>query len=402
MKKIAIYGAVGIAAFIAVGAVVYAVTKPMEAETYTVEPKTVALHFTEVGETVAGKSVSVYSFSAGKLLAVNVSEGQRVKEGDVICTIDSSDYENAVAQLESSLKLYHDQAVSQGRIQNIAISQNKINAKNETENFEKVKELYENGAASKSEYDTARLRMENALSALRESEEQMAFLQNGGEGQANAEISRLKIEQLKTNIQDCVIRSPISGVITNLAVNNTNMVTNQMPLATIQSENDVRIEVPVSTNDIDNIKSGDVVELSLRRREGDQIFSGVVEKIDDNAKVNVTLRGDTERLVTVSIIPDQKDAFKIGYDVDVTFTYYRMENQLVIPKTAVFEEGDKSFVWAVAHDKLEKREVTVKKVLRTEISIKTGLSAGDAVIVDAGADKLSAGKKIKPVRAEED
>lgn len=378
-----------------VGTAAYGLSKPVETELYTVESGTAELYFTEVGEVKAAQSVSVYAFSAGEALDVPVSEGQLVKEGEVICRIDPSEYQNTIAQLESSIKGYHTQSGGQSRVQSLAVSKSEDNAQSAKEDYEKVLNLYNSGAVSQSELDAAKLRADNADSDLRQSKEQLALIKEGGEGEAAAEANRLRIEQLRKNVQDCTVTAPISGIITSLPAKDTNLISNQSLVATIESEGDVKIEVMVNTNDIDGTHIGDEVELSLRRRDGDKVLGGTITKIEDNAEVKVSAKGNEERLVKVTVKPDQQDECKIGYDVDVKFSYYKEENQIKVPKSAVFEEGEKSFVWAVASGKLEKREVQIKKELRSELSIGEGLTEGEVVAADAGAAGLKEGKRVK-------
>ena len=387
--------AAGAAAVIILVIAVLAMSGPVAAETYTVTPGTAELYFTEVGEAKADRSVSIYSFSAGKLSSVDVTKGQSVKEGDVICRIDPSDYINSIEQLEGSLRGYLAETGSGSRIQGLSVSQAEKNEQSEKENFDKMNELYSSGAVSRSELDAARLRHDNALTDLRQSREQLALIQNGGSAGANAEVSRLQIKRLEQNVEDCVIRAPISGIVTSLPARDTNLITNQMLVAVIESEEDIKIEVAVNTSDIDNISVGDTVELSLIRRGGDKTFGGKVSHIDQNAGIKITSKGNEERLIKVTVTPDRKDEFKVGYDVDVKFSYYREENQLIIPKSAVFSENGGSFVWLVRNGKAEKQPIEIKKALRSEVSVAAGIAEGDMIVIDAGAAGLRAGKRIK-------
>lgn len=394
MKKIMKRAAVALIVAIIIGAVAYGVTRPLETELYTVEQGTAELYFTEVGEVAAAQNVSVYSLSAGEVLSVPVVEGQIVQAGDVICRIDPSEYQSTIAQLQSSISGYYTQSSGQSKVQSIAIAKSEDNAKNAQDNYEKMQNLYNSGAASQSQLDEAKLQVDNARSDLEQNKQQLAIIKEGGEGEASAKANQLRIAQLKKNVVDCTITAPISGMITSLPADDTNLIANQMLIATIESEEDIKVEVMVNTTDIDNVRNGDTVELSLRRREGDKILSGVVTEIDDDAELKVSAKGNEERLVKVTIKPDQREAFKIGYDVDVKFSYYKEENQLKVPKSAVFEEEGKSFVWAAANGKLEKREITVKKVLRSEMSVENGLEKGEAVVTDAGAAGLKEGKRV--------
>ena len=394
LKKILKIGIVCIIAIIAVGLAVYVNSRPVAAETLEVTPKTAELYFTIVGEAVADKSVSVYSSGAGKLLSVSVIKGQSVKEGDIICHIDPSDYINSIEQLESSIRGYQAEAKTRSSVQSLVVSSSEKNVQNERENLNRMKELYDNGAISKKVLDDTELGYENALKDLQQSREQLALTRNGGGDVAAVQVNKLQIDQLRQNIEDCVIKAPISGIITSLSVDETNLITYHMHIATIESEENIKIEVMVNTSDIDNIHLGDTVELALIRREGDKTFCGTVSEIDQNAQLKVTSKGNEERIIKVTVTPDQNGELKAGYDVDVKFCYYKEENQLTVPKSAVFEENGNSLVWIVRNGRIEKQAIQVKKMLRSEISVSGGINEDDVIIIDAGTDGLRAGKTI--------
>lgn len=99
--KLIIIGAVVV--LVAVFAV-YSAIQPVALETVTIEPKTAEAYFIEQGISVAGRTVDVYSAAAGQLKSVNVSENQSVKEGDIICVVDSTYLELEMIQLQSTIK----------------------------------------------------------------------------------------------------------------------------------------------------------------------------------------------------------------------------------------------------------------------------------------------------------
>jgi multidrug efflux pump subunit AcrA (membrane-fusion protein) len=378
-----------------IGLIIYRISMPLKSEVYTVEPKMVELYFMEVGTVIGSKSVSVYSVSKGKLISVDVTEGQRVKEDDVICRIDPSEYNNAIANLEISIAEYQLQAQTQINMRRLIVSENEKNLQNERENFKKNEELYISDAISKNELDLSRLQLDSALSILQQSKEQLTLIETGGEYATNIKINQLQIEQLRQNIEDCVIKAPMAGIITDLAVEDFNLVTDHMLIATVEADDTVEIEVPVNTNDIDLIRVDDAVELILRRRDGDIILDGKISKIDNNAQIKVTPKGNEESVVKVRIAPIKKNDLSVGHDIDVKFCYYKEYDQLAVPKSAVFVEGEDNFVWAVKNGKLMKSKIQVKKSLRTEISVSEGIYEGDVIIINSESDGLKEGKRVE-------
>jgi HlyD family secretion protein len=151
----------------------------------------------------------------------------------------------------------------------------------------------------------------------------------------------------------------------------------------------------VNTNDIDDVNIGDRVELILRRRDTDRTQSGTITAIDSTAVIRASSRGSEERLVKITVLPDLQDEFKIGYDVDVKFHFYREENVLVVPRSALFTENGKNMVWLVNGGTLSKTEVNTGRILRQEITIAGGLSEGDVIALDAESGGLRNGMRVR-------
>lgn len=315
--------------------------------------------------------------------------------------------------------------------QTIIIEQNEKELDNKLQDLNNAKILYDNGIMPKSDYDSALLGYENAKATLEQSKKDMILIQKGEtvnsddyyqakkaslqvqiDGlnkmidknyigsmsdyyQSLIDIDLLNIEQLQKKIVDSTVRSPISGVITKLPIKASNFVTSATPVATINSVKDNRVEVLVNTNDIDNIAVNRQVELILRRRDADKTLTGVVTEIDHTAVIKTSNKGNEERMVKVKVKPDLIEEFKVGYDVDVKFIYYREENKLVVPKSAVVSENGNNFVWLVDGGKLVAAPVGVGKTLRSDTVIENGIAEGGIVVIDGSDASLKKGMKVK-------
>jgi len=314
--------------------------------------------------------------------------------------------------------------------QAISIEQNIRELDNKLQNLNTSQILYDSGALPKSDYDSALLGYESAKAALLESEKDMALIQKGDAANSDdyfdskiaslqveidglnnmieknysssmsdyykslIEVNLLNIELLHKKIEDSTVRSPISGMITKLQIKASNFVTTSAPVATINSTVDNRVEVLVNTNDIDNIAISQHVELILRRRDADKTLTGVVTEIGHTAITKISNKGNEERMVKVTVKPDLIEEFKVGYDVDVKFVYYQENNKLMVPKNAVFNESGNSFVWVVEDDKLVAVQVTVGRVLRSDIVIESGIPQGSIVVADGSGEGLKSGMRV--------
>ncbi len=206
---------------------------------------------------------------------------------------------------------------------------------------------------------------------------------------------QVNIDSLKDKIEDYTITSPSSGVIDKLFIENWNFVSPQAPLAKVLETRKDEIEVYITTNNIDEIKIGQEVELILKRRDEDKYYKGKVTKIDDKATTKISSLGIEEKRVKITVKPDNPEIFKGGYDVDVKFVYYKAPDAITVPKTALFKVDDKDMVWVIKDDKLKLTPVEKGRELRTDFVIDTGLSENDIVVKDANEKDLDEGKKAK-------
>ena len=285
--------------------------------------------------------------------------------------------------------------------------------------------------------DAAAQGVEDAKTAISQANQQLALVQNSSEGgsseyyaamreSVNANIAGLdnqisksyvadqqkyyaslieggrhSIAALEKQIADSTITAPISGIVTDLYIKDANAVQPFAPIAKISSLAENRVEVYVSTNDIDEVKVGAEVELALKRRDEDKVFTGRVIEIENRAVEKISSLGAVEKRVKVNISPDDAESFHVGYDVDVRFIFYKENNKLTVPKTAVFSNGDLDYVFVVAADgKLETREIHKGRELRTEFVVENGVAVGDFVLTSADESGIREGVRVAPVYTE--
>ncbi|MDL2233546.1 biotin/lipoyl-binding protein [Ruminococcaceae bacterium OttesenSCG-928-L11] len=211
--------------------------------------------------------------------------------------------------------------------------------------------------------------------------------------QSQIDATALAITQMEANLGRAEITAPMDGVIEDLPAKDGNLASQQLPAAVIGG--DCMVEVFVPVREIDGIAAGDAVDLILDKRQGEEVFGGVIALVEEEAQVKLSALGVEERKVRVLIRPDGS-ALRPGYTVDVRFTVYREENAVALPKTALFQADGGDFVWAV-QDGLLTRLPVEKGVETREGYVVRGLSAGTAVIRDANNERLQEGKRLNPL-----
>jgi HlyD family secretion protein len=351
---------IGIAAITA-----FQVTKPLEAGLLTVKKDTIAKTFKEEGIVKAEKETQVSSVYGGKITGISVREGDKVDPGDLLVTFDSQELNYQVQSLQAQMRSIE----AQKDLQELTVD------------LQTKKLLYDAGVLTPKEYEDA------------------ANTVNSDYYPALIDVVRAQISQLNYQISQRNAFSPAAGTIADLAVQEGTVVTPGAPLLSVISGDTYHVEVYVLTEDASRIQPKMPVKLIQNNKSGDVVFSGVVDRIAPSAVEKTSTLGLVEQRLKITVIPaiPKGLVLKPGYALDVEFTLDKAENQLVVPKTALFPYHDGDALWVVKDGKAA--ICPVKKGFENDrsVAVSEGLQAGDQIILNPKLTGLKEGKKIKAV-----
>ena len=360
-----------------------------------VAAKTMPIYFTALGTVTAYNSVTIKSRVDGQLLSVNVREGQQVKQGQVLAMIDPRPYAAAVAQAEGQLA--KDEAA----------------ARNNEAEANRYRALYEAGVVSK--------------------ETEQAQISNSGQSVGTLDADRAAIQAAKVNVAYTRITSPINGVVGLRQVDPGNIVhaadsTGLILVTQLQ---------PISV--IFTLPEDQLPEVLKLMRAGKKL---VVDAYDRNQATHLAtgtlLTVDNQIDTTTGTVKgkavfDNKDgALFPNQFVNARLVLEERENSLVIPAAALQTGASGNFVYVVkegtppqqADDRKKKSDgdgaaapeeeaapasgkpagpkyyVQVQNVVvdlteGSQIILKSGVNAGDSVVID-GQEKLKPFGKVAP------
>lgn len=456
-----------ILALAATGGVAYSMSAPMRVETKTLEAATAKLTFSEQGNYLYDRSMTVMSQISGEVLEITVKDGDSVKKGDVLAVVSASDYERQIEQLESNIAGYNAQisnlyaqekesktALSSSRegiagqireidvalwnynktqkslekqlqIQEDIINENRNLVTILGKEYRQVRKDYNDGMVETTQVNAAHAAQVQAQAALDASLQQYEQMKSSGAGRESLEEqrnslksqlglidqrigsssawamqeyynsliggTRKSIESMNEKLGQATITAPTDGIITDLPVKGSNLITAASGIATISAEPVIEVFVPI--REIDGVHTGDTVELILDKRLGSESVSGTVTLIENEAKIKVSALGVEERKVRVLVTP-RENKLHIGYAPDVKFTVMEEPNSIIAPKTAIFEKDGADVCWVVAGGVAELREIERGVETREGYVIKSGLAGGDIIVIDANIDGLKEGRRI--------
>jgi multidrug efflux system membrane fusion protein len=333
--------------------------------------KSMPVQIRAIGNVQAYSVVTIRSQVTGQLITVHFQEGQDVKAGDVLFTIDQRPFAGA---LEAAMaNLARDEAQSD-------------NARLE---FQREKKLLESALVSQDEYEKA----EAAFKSL----------------QATVLATKAAVTNAMLNLGFTTIRSPITGRTGNLLARAGNIV--KAPddqLLTINQVQPIYVSFSVPEQNLPAIRrrlreTKLMVEASYANMEttpprGELTFI-------DNA-VDPT----TGTIQLKATCPNLDNALWPGQFVQTTLLLSERSRSIVVPSQAVQNGQNGTFVFVVKPDQsVELRPVVPGIVENGETVVDSGLKADEMVVVD-GQLRLVPGVKVsakppvgeKPVVKEEE
>ena len=204
-----------------------------------------------------------------------------------------------------------------------------------------------------------------------------------------------QVENTGNVITQFPVYSHVSGVVTEISINEGSHITMGEPIFKVSNLSSVWAEFDAYENQIQELKTGQKLRIKTNAYP-DRNFEGVITFIDP------LLNTDSRTVSVRAVLKNTEDIFKPGMFVsaEVDATSANFENRLQIPATAVLWTGERSLVYVKpnpAEPVFEMREVTLGPKSGANYNILNGLSNGEEIVtngtftVDAAAQLL--GKK---------
>ncbi|MDL4838879.1 efflux RND transporter periplasmic adaptor subunit [Aquibacillus rhizosphaerae] len=186
------------------------------------------------------------------------------------------------------------------------------------------------------------------------------------------------------------IEAPADGQITSLDVKEGGMLTGSDPMAMIVDLDTIQIQVNITADNLQLFNDHD---------EATVTFSAIDLETTATIDYVSSVAGETG-LYAVELSVDNEDTnIKPGMTAMVDLPENVVEDTLLIPTTALVEEGDESFVYVVKDDVAEKIAVTVVESQTNQTAIEGEISEGDTVVTN-GQLTLTDGNQVDIMKEE--
>ncbi len=325
-----------------------------------------------VGRFVAVDMVEMRARVSGYLDKVHFQDGQIVKQGDLLFTIDRRPYETTLAQIKAAL--------AQARA-NLAFAESDL---------ARGQQLVRDKTITEQTFD-------QRTQAKRVAE-------------ASVAAQEAAVRQAELDLQFTELKAPVGGRIGDRRVSEGNLVTGGTGtttlLATIVSIDPIRFEFTfdeasylryerLATGGPDAASRGKGVKVSLRLiDEPDFAHEGTVDFVDNVIdRSSGTIRGRAQ-------MPNPKGLFTPGMFARVRVPASVPYDALLVPDVAIGSEQVRKFVMVVGQDNTATQKyVTLGQIVSGGLRvIKDGLSADDSVVVN-GLARIRPGIKVAPQQA---
>lgn len=332
-------------------------------------------------QTVVG--VSIRPQVTGRVLKVNFKEGDYVKKGELLFTLDSRPFDEAVKEAQASLQ--HDiSGVAQAQA---VLAKDTAQAKYAATEADRYDVLMKEGVVSKEQAEQFKANADAYAATLKADGSSIET------ARAQVRQSQAAVDNAKVQLSYCQLRSPMDGRTGSSIVTEGNLVSisDSTPLVTIDQVSPIYATFTVPEKYLPD-----------------------VQKYASSAKLKVVaqLDANTSRVGTLSSFDNQvsqatgtlqlKASFQNddnllwpGRFVNIVLTLTNQPDAIVVPTQSVQTSQQGQFIYVVKADQtVEMRKIVLDRTVGDETVISSGLGAGETVITD-GQLRVTPGAKVQ-------
>ncbi len=328
------------------------------------------------GYVTARRQATVSAKVTGKVTEVDIEEGLKVKENQILAKLDDSNIRTgldvAQAQLDST---------------RLSLEETRAQLKQADLAFVRATELAKQKVSSQADLETAESDAMMLRARIRRQEMDITA------GQRQVALWNQQIE-------DMVIRAPFDGVVTTKNAQPGEMISpnsagggfTRTGICTVVDMNSLEIELDVNESYINRVEAAQPAEAILDAYPDWKIPAKVIAIIPtaDRQKATVKVRVGFDKL-DPRILPDMavKVAFRETADAPKAVT-----RAVIVPKNALQSLDGQDMIFIVENGHAQRRQVTVSEAQGDDAVLSAGVDAGEKVIVEAPAG-LKAGDAVK-------
>jgi len=336
------------------------------------------------------QEVDVMAKVAGYIKQINVDVGDRVKQGDLLATLEVPEMADDLRRANANV----DRAQAE-----VARAKDELQRAESAHDIAHLSFQRLSGVMEKKPGLIAQQEIDDAHSKDLVSEAQVSAAKSA-QAAANEQVSvnQAELQKVKTLIDYTRVTAPFTGVITKRYADTGSMIqagtasqTQAMPVVRLSENSLLRLILPVPESAVPTVHIGQNVDVRVPTLN--RTFPGKVIRFADKLSL-ATRTMDTE-----VDVPNPSLVLIPGMYAEVNLTLTRHDRVVAVPVTAVDIDADKpssgSVMLVTPNDRVETRKVTLGLETADRIEIRSGLNEGDMVVL-SGRSSLQPGAEVKP------
>jgi membrane fusion protein (multidrug efflux system) len=359
--------------------------KPVAVSVATAEERSLPTTLDVIGTLMPDAQTDIASQIEQRVVEISVERGQYVPAGQVVARMDDRDAKNQLreaeateAQIRERLGLVDGEtfdALKTPEVQQAQATMNRAEA-----DYKRFAQLLDEGAVSRAEHDLRRADHLAAKAQYETTVNQMRQLYQSLLSQ------KVRVAMGRKAVEDTIIRAPFSGVIAERAANVGRYTAKGDRIATLVRIDPLRIELTIPEGAIAAVRKGQKVSFAVQSY-ADRKFEGTI------AYVGPAVRTDSRALVVEAIVPNTKGLLQPGLFATAHIELPAARPSIVVPTTAVKNQGGVFRLFVAKNDRAEVRIVQPGRDVGASLEILRGVNPGERVL-SRPADDLADGAPI--------
>ncbi|MFA7083081.1 MAG: efflux RND transporter periplasmic adaptor subunit [Arcobacteraceae bacterium] len=331
-----------------------------------------------IGNVSAKDIYLINAQTGGKIVSILSDEGQWVKKGDLLATIDPVDMPEQLEQMQLNVKKAKSELNALQKESESLFAQKKL----AQITFTRYENLLKQSFVSQSEYDKVKVDLDATNAQLKAT---------------NARIESSKIEVLSTqkNVDLLITKlsrfeifAPVDGYVIAKEAQVAQSVLPSTPILKIVDEKTVWVRAFIDERISSNIQVGQKAYIKLRS-QNDKIFEAKVKRVVAQSDIITQER-------EVNIVFDELPIpFYINEQARVTIDVKTLNNALKVPLNTLVFKDKKEGVWILEENRAYFKPLIIEAKGENEAAIKEGISKDNTILIPNISKKpLSEGMRI--------
>jgi len=348
------------------------------------------------GRVVAAVSPKLYSPSQGTI-SFEVDAGDTVTQGQTLAVIDSPQLTNELKQEESSqqsLSMELDrqkiQAKKQALTNQKAVDLAKVSLTAADREKRRADKAYQANSISQIDYEKAQDDLENAKLVYRHAVEDARLNQESlafeiKTKQLQLDRQSLLVQELERKVDELTLRSPVDGIVGNLAVEQKNQVAQNQSILSVVDLSEFELEVDIPESYADDLAIGMDAEINVN---GEMHLAKLVTISPEILNNQVT-----GRVRFAATDGQQPKGLRQNQRLTTRILLENKQGVLMVQRGQFLESGNGKIAYVISQDIAKRTQISTGARSLGKVEVLAGLKAGDQIVISS-TDQFNSAEQV--------